>query len=810
MRKIISLFVAALFSAAMFATTYTVVGDGCGLTWDQTSSVNDMTADGNVFKLVKADVELTAGTINYKIVENHSWDKSYPQNGNANFKIEKSGKYDVTFTLDLAATPEYSVLAELKEEVDVLPSIQMHGNFTGTWADTEEFEVAEDKKSASLKLNLDVKTFEFGMRIGGPGNWTANGAVITRENPSTSLATGEGNMKLTADLAGEYVFTYTYETQTLAVTFPEGEIIPVEHTYTVAGTPASLFGTEWDPSNTDNDMTKQEDGSYKWEKKDLALEAGLIKFKVVEDHDWANPNYPSDDYELNITEAATYTLTITFNNGEVAAQALKDGEAPVEQAKFYVTGNKALVGEELEWKPNALKSMTDTLELSLEAGVDYQLKVTLNGTWTEGNIRGFNDLSEKAEGLNDVGGDDHNIGFRLAENGIVKVVYIAAANEDPEIFKLIGNFSSEEPPVTLPTVAIAGAMNEWNAEANVMVAAEDGLTASVKIELEAIDYNFKVVVNGEWRCYADQIYDITRENATLANIDNEGGYNDNFNLKADAAGEYIFTWTYATNTLVVTFPGEVPPVEQPKFYVTGNDVIAGDKAWQPNAIPSMKDTLVLTLPAETVVMRLTLNGTWEGEQRDFRNLTDTAAGLLEEIDEYSHHNIRFMLKEAGEVKIIYNANEFKLEGNFSTEEPPVTADGFYLVGTITGWKVVPDAPHTFQTTAVEGEYILHFTLAAGDAIKVVGVANGVETWYPEGMGTEYTVDADHAGEKDIYFRPAGNAEWAAFGGFIYIAPNAEEAIINTEDGIKAVKTIENGQMVIIKAGVRYNVLGSRL
>lgn len=579
MRKIISLFVAALFSAAMFATTYTVVGDGCGLTWDQTSSVNDMTADGNVFKLVKADVELTAGTINYKIVENHSWDKSYPQEGNANFKIEKSGKYDVTFTLDLAATPEYSVLAELKEEVDVLPSIQMHGNFTGTWADTEEFEVAEDKKSASLKLNLDVKTFEFGMRIGGPGNWTANGAVITRENPSTSLATGSGNMKLTADLAGEYVFTYTYETQTLAVTFPEGEIIPVEHTYTVAGTPASLFGTEWDPSNTDNDMTKQEDGSYKWEKKDLALEAGLIKFKVVEDHDWANPNYPSEDYELNITEAATYTLTITFNNGEVAAQALKDGEAPVEQAKFYVTGN---------------------------------------------------------------------------------------------------------------------------------------------------------------------------------------------------------------------------------------DVIAGDKAWQPNAIPSMKDTLVLTLPAETVVMRLTLNGTWEGEQRDFRNLTDTAAGLLEEIDEYSHHNIRFMLKEAGEVKIIYNANEFKLEGNFSTEEPPVTADGFYLVGTITGWKVVPDAPHTFQTTAVEGEYILHFTLAAGDAIKVVGVANGVETWYPEGMGTEYTVDAAHAGEKDIYFRPAGNAEWAAFGGFIYIAPNAEEAIINTEDGIKAVKVIENGQMVIIKAGVRYNVLGSRL
>lgn len=587
MRKIISLFVAALFSAAMFAATYTVAGDQTvlGSNWDINDASNEMTLVEGVYTLVKADVTLSARDYEYKVVKDHNWD-AMPID-NQKFTITESGVYDVTFTFNEAVgTSSIQATAEKKGDAEIDPTVSIKGSWD-SWSAEVEFTLSEDKKTATAKKELAVKTYEFKAIVNG--GWLSNEATINRENPSTAGITENksGNMKLVADKEGEYTFTWTFETNALAVTFPEGEIIPVEHTYTVAGTPASLFGTEWDPSNTENDMTKQEDGSYKWEKKDLALEAGLIKFKVVEDHDWANPNYPSDDYELNITEAATYTLTITFNNGEVAAQALKDGEAPVEQAKFYVTGNKALVGEELEWKPNALKSMTDTLELSLEAGVDYQLKVTLNGTWTEGDIRGFNDLSEKAEGLNDVGGDDHNIGFRLAENGIVKVVYIAAANEDSEIFKLIGNFS--------------------------------------------------------------------------------------------------------------------------------------------------------------------------------------------------------------------------------TEEPPVLADGFYLVGTITGWEVVPDAPHTFQTTAVEGEYILHFTLADGDAIKVVGVENGVETWYPEGMGTEYTVDAAHAGEKDIYFRPAGNAEWAAFGGFIYIAPNAEEAIIiNTEDGIKAVKVIENGQMVIIKAGVRYNVLGTRL
>lgn len=212
---------AALFSVGMFATTYTVVGNGCGLSWDQTSSTNDMVADGNVFKLVKEGIELSAGTIEYKIVEDHAWTKSYPQSGNASFTIDKGGKYDVTFTLDLAASPEYSVLAELKEEVVVLPSIAMHGNFTGSWTDTENFTKAENNETASLALTLAAGSYEFGMRIGGPSNWTSNGSAFTRENNSFAIVAGSGNLTLAADVEGEYTFTWTYATNTLAITFPE-------------------------------------------------------------------------------------------------------------------------------------------------------------------------------------------------------------------------------------------------------------------------------------------------------------------------------------------------------------------------------------------------------------------------------------------------------------------------------------------------------------------------------------------------------------------------------------------------------------
>ena len=96
---------------------------------------------------------------------------------------------------------------------------------------------------------------------------------------------------------------------------------------------------------------------------------------------------------------------------------------------------------------------------------------------------------------------------------------------------------------------------------------------------------------------------------------------------------------------------------------------------------------------------------------------------------------------------------------------------YYLVGSKQGWE--PADANKLTATATEGEYSITTTLAVGDQIKVLGVQGAVQTWYPDGMGTDYTVDAAHAGEKTIYFRPAGNDEWETFhqGGFIFIEEN---------------------------------------
>jgi hypothetical protein len=99
------------------------------------------------------------------------------------------------------------------------------------------------------------------------------------------------------------------------------------------------------------------------------------------------------------------------------------------------------------------------------------------------------------------------------------------------------------------------------------------------------------------------------------------------------------------------------------------------------------------------------------------------------------------------------------------------------------------------------------TLAIGDSIKVLEVVGNTRTYYPDGMDNHYTVDAAHAGAVTIYFRPAGNHDWAAFGGYIYIEAGTT-AITNTAVEGKAVKMIKNGMLMIEKGGKLYNVMGT--
>ena len=141
-----------------------------------------------------------------------------------------------------------------------------------------------------------------------------------------------------------------------------------------------------------------------------------------------------------------FTVTSGGTGSECNGTWSKHGE-PVIPAKFYITGDSALVTDAgapgKAWNPDAIKSETDTFTLkNLKAGQEYILKLTLNGTWVgENNVKGYNELTEKTPGLKDIS-NDHNIGFKLNEAGDVQVIY---KDGETPVFKLVGNFFVEIP-----------------------------------------------------------------------------------------------------------------------------------------------------------------------------------------------------------------------------------------------------------------------------------------------------------------------------------------------------------------------------
>ena len=103
--------------------------------------------------------------------------------------------------------------------------------------------------------------------------------------------------------------------------------------------------------------------------------------------------------------------------------------------------------------------------------------------------------------------------------------------------------------VSATNVSIPGSMNNWDISASTMTLSEDG-TASISYTLNAGNYEYKIAFESWSNCLSTSTT-ITRENnsATFS-----ASYSGNAIFQADVPGDYTFTWTFATNTLTVTYP----------------------------------------------------------------------------------------------------------------------------------------------------------------------------------------------------------------------------------------------------------------
>lgn len=122
---------------------------------------------------------------------------------------------------------------------------------------------------------------------------------------------GEGNQTADLDFADGEQYVYGITTYTVAGAF-KAEGSDSEEV-------ASIFGSIWNTDNTDNDMTKNDEGIYELSFEGVDLVAGVISFKVVENHSW-DVNYGGNgvggNYEIIISEAGNYNITLTFDPAE--------------------------------------------------------------------------------------------------------------------------------------------------------------------------------------------------------------------------------------------------------------------------------------------------------------------------------------------------------------------------------------------------------------------------------------------------------------------------------------------------------------
>ena len=339
--------------------------------------------------------------------------------------------------------------------------------------------------------------------------------------------------------------------------------------YTVCGSSSALFGNTWDPTNTANDMTLQ-DGSYVLVKENVALNSGLIEYKVVKNHVWGEGEVPSSgNKSFSIAESGTYNVTFKLSDSELAADVQLVSESPVQfdatARKFAVTG-AAFGGWNMP--PAANQTFTNngdgtyTLKFEGAKAAGFKLSgVGINDVFDEnwsvfnGGVLGKASLAEGDNDLSNEFGSAGNMTFPVSGN-----VTLTISDVTESSCKL--NITVDQEIVPDKAWYIAGSFTNWADGKLALVGNDDG-TFSITVQGVQAGAEFKFInENGGW--FGGETTDISANNCTDIALSTSG---DNFKI-ASGGGDLTFTID-AENKLTVT-GWEEPVVDYLLHYGTAS------------------------------------------------------------------------------------------------------------------------------------------------------------------------------------------------------------------------------------------------
>ena len=307
-----------LIAGMASAVTYSVAGSSAalfGASWSETNTSTDMTStDGVIYTFTKEGVTLSKGTIEYKVVVDHSWGTAYGKEGgndNATYTISEDGVYDVVVSFN-AETHVPSMEATKKGSATVEHTWSIIGAIFGTnWNEDFPMTKVSDNIYTYTVTDLAIAKGDYEYKARADNKWE-----LSYPNQNAHLVIAEDatyDITFTLDLTAGTVNTEVTK---------KGEAV-IEATYTVAGAPTEVIGSYWNPSGEGNDMTAVGDGTYTLTKENVTIAAKTtIEFKIVKNHSWGPDNEYGDgglgggNVVYNVADDGLYNVTFTFNPEE--------------------------------------------------------------------------------------------------------------------------------------------------------------------------------------------------------------------------------------------------------------------------------------------------------------------------------------------------------------------------------------------------------------------------------------------------------------------------------------------------------------
>ena len=353
-----------------------------GTNWSATDTLNLMTeGEEGMFTWTKAGFEATAGTeVQFKVVANSNWNTCWPQsdeNGDNNwwYQFAEDGVYTVVITFN-EETKEINLTATKTGDLPEPPQptvddVYIFGDVNNyAWDPTQGVKMTYNESTYTAEVTTTMRENEAKAYIG----FTKMLADSTSETPWDDIAAyrfgpeSDGAFVMTEELLGvdcnlatdgsynsialpEGTWTVTVDLVNnkfnVNGTWPTDTVVPEPITvYTVVG-PEAIFGTDWNETDENNDMTLVE-GVYTWTKENVELAAGSFGFKVVGNHSWDNewPMGYGNNWIKYVEEAGIYTINITYDpeaadSAKITCEITKTGTIEPE----HYTGDVYILGE---------------------------------------------------------------------------------------------------------------------------------------------------------------------------------------------------------------------------------------------------------------------------------------------------------------------------------------------------------------------------------------------------------------------------------------------------------------------------------